>query len=203
MSLQSALLGYRVRCTGRYVCIIKNWRTNIHIPDCMCTEAPRTTEEAENPGGPRKALCCTGEDRAEWKLLLFISVKAVSFNIFSVLFQVNCFVLKTNLKDYPGSPVLRTSTSNAGSPGSIPGQGGDIPNALRPKNPNTRQKQCCGKFSKDFKSGPIKTAFKKLIWFLKGKPCKMKVMFLSPPVLRSASFFLGSSYLKRRIQTDS
>ena len=81
---------------------------------------------------------------------------------------MNCCVLKANLKDYPGSPVLKTSTSNAGSTGLIPGQGGNIPHALREKNTNIKQKQYCDKFNKDFKSGPHKNSFLKINLIFKG-----------------------------------
>ena len=97
VSLQRALLGYRVRYIGRYICIIKNWRNNrmyVH----------RGTQDNRRSWGPwvtGEALLCAGEDRAEWKPLLFPSVKAVSFYVFWILFHVNCYVLKTNLKDYP------------------------------------------------------------------------------------------------------
>ena len=50
--------------------------------------------------------------------------------------------------------MVRTSPSNAGGAGSIPGQGAKIPHALRPKNQNIEEKQCCNKFNKDFKNGP-------------------------------------------------
>ena len=56
--------------------------------------------------------------------------------------------------DFPGSPVVKTSSSNAGGTGSIPGRGAKIPHALRPKNQNIKQKQYCNKFNKDFKNGP-------------------------------------------------
>ena len=37
-------------------------------------------------------------------------------------------------RDFPGGPVVKTSSSNAGGAGSIPGQGVEIPHAWRPKN---------------------------------------------------------------------
>ena len=46
--------------------------------------------------------------------------------------------------------MVKTSTSNAGVMGSIPGLGNKIPYALWPKNENIKQKQYCNKFSKDF-----------------------------------------------------
>ena len=42
--------------------------------------------------------------------------------------------------DFPGSPVVKTSPSNAGGVGSIPGQGAKIPHALQPNNQNIKQK---------------------------------------------------------------
>ena len=59
-----------------------------------------------------------------------------------------------NYRDFPGSPMLKTSPSNAGGASSIPGQAAKIPHALRPKSQNIKQKQYCNKFSKDFKNGP-------------------------------------------------
>ena len=35
--------------------------------------------------------------------------------------------------DFPGGPVVKTSPSNAGGAGSIPGQGAKIPHASQPK----------------------------------------------------------------------
>ena len=58
------------------------------------------------------------------------------------------------LWDFPGGPVVKTSPSNAGGVGSIPGQGAKIPHASGPKNQNIKQKQYCNKFNKDFKIGP-------------------------------------------------
>ena len=37
--------------------------------------------------------------------------------------------------DFPGGPVAKTSPSNAGGAGSIPGQGAKIPHASWPKKP--------------------------------------------------------------------
>ena len=53
--------------------------------------------------------------------------------------------------DFPGGPVVKTSSSNAGGMDSILGQGAKIPHALRPKKAkNIKQKQYCNKFKKDF-----------------------------------------------------
>ena len=43
--------------------------------------------------------------------------------------------IKTNPRDFPGGPVVKTWLSNAGGAGSIPVQGAKIPHALQPKNP--------------------------------------------------------------------
>ena len=40
--------------------------------------------------------------------------------------------------DFPGSPVVKTSPSNAGGVGSIPGWGAKIPHGLWPKNQNIK-----------------------------------------------------------------
>ena len=56
--------------------------------------------------------------------------------------------------DFPGGPVVKTSPSNAGGAGSIPGRGAKIPHASRPKNQNIKQRQYCNKFNTDFKNGP-------------------------------------------------
>ena len=54
-------------------------------------------------------------------------------------------------RDFPGSPVVRTSPSEAGS---LPGQRAKIPYAFQPKNQNPEQKQYCNKFNEDFKNSP-------------------------------------------------
>ena len=70
------------------------------------------------------------------------------------------------LTDFPGSPAVKTSPSNAGGVGSIPGQGAEIPHASGPKNQNIKQKQYCNKLNKDFKNGPHqKILKKKKRWF--------------------------------------
>ena len=40
--------------------------------------------------------------------------------------------------DFPGGPVVKTSSSNAGGVGLIPGQGAKIQHALGPKNHNIK-----------------------------------------------------------------
>ena len=54
--------------------------------------------------------------------------------------------------NFPGRPVVKTSPSNTGGAGSIPGQGAKIPHALRMKDQNINQKQYCNKFNKDLKN---------------------------------------------------
>ena len=61
-----------------------------------------------------------------------------------------------SFKDFSGGPVGKTSPSNAGDVGSIPGWGAKITHALGPKPQNTKHKQYCNSFSKDFKNGPHK-----------------------------------------------
>ena len=39
------------------------------------------------------------------------------------------------MRDFPGGPVVETSPCNAGSMGSIPGQGGEIPHASQQPSP--------------------------------------------------------------------
>ena len=54
--------------------------------------------------------------------------------------------------------MVRTSPSNVGGAGSIPGWGAKIPSASWPKSQNIKQKQYCNKFNKDLKKiGPHKT----------------------------------------------
>ena len=55
-------------------------------------------------------------------------------------------------RDFPGGPVVKTLSSNAGGVGSIPGQGTKIPHASQPKNQNIKQKEYCNKLNKDFKN---------------------------------------------------
>ena len=55
------------------------------------------------------------------------------------------------LRDFPGGPVVKTSPSNTGAVGSIPGWGVKISHASQGKKPNNKY---CNKFSKDFKNGP-------------------------------------------------
>ena len=47
--------------------------------------------------------------------------------------------------------MVKTLPSNAGTVGSIPGQGAKISHALWPKNQSVEQRQYCNKLNKDFK----------------------------------------------------
>ena len=63
--------------------------------------------------------------------------------------------LKQELWGFPGGPVVKTSPSNAGGAGSIPGQGAKIPHTSWPENQNIKikiktQKQYYNKFNEDF-----------------------------------------------------
>ena len=75
-------------------------------------------------------------------------------------------------QDFPGSPVVETSPSNAQGVGWIPDQKAKILHVSWPKNPNIRYKQYCKKFNKDFKNGPHqkkkKSLEKKIITFGEG-----------------------------------
>ena len=53
--------------------------------------------------------------------------------------------LNWHFRDFPGGSVVKTSPSNAGGAGSIPGRGVESPHAS--------WKQYCNKFNKDFKNG--------------------------------------------------
>ena len=57
-------------------------------------------------------------------------------------------------RDFPGGPVVKTLSSNAGDVGSILSRGVKITHAWWPKNQNIKRKQYCNTFNKDFKNGP-------------------------------------------------
>ena len=52
------------------------------------------------------------------------------------------------LWDFPGGPAVKTSPSNAGGAGSIPGRGAKIAHGSWPKNQTIKQKQYCNKFKR-------------------------------------------------------
>ena len=76
----------------------------------------------------------------------------------------NKYIFKILGRDLPSGPVVKTTPSNAGSVGSIPGWGAKILHASRPKNQNIKQKQYCSKFNKDFKKG---STLKKIVFKIK------------------------------------
>ena len=53
--------------------------------------------------------------------------------------------------DFSDGPVVKTSPSNAGDTGLIPGRGAKISHVLWPRNQNVKQKRFCDKFNKDLK----------------------------------------------------
>ena len=87
--------------------------------------------------------------------------------------------------------MVKTSPSNAGGAGSIPGQGAKNPHPSWPKNQNIKQKQYCNKFNKNFKNGPHqKNLLKKVLRF---KFCKgngsqrCNLILSSPPAYPTSS----------------
>ena len=81
---------------------------------------------------------------------------------FSGTVEVFSLQFKENMEgNFAGGPVVKTSPSNAGCSGLIPGQGAEIPYDPWPKNQNVKQRQYCNKFNKDFKMIHIKTILKK------------------------------------------
>ena len=64
--------------------------------------------------------------------------------------------MATRMRDFSGSPAVKTLSSHAADAGSIPGQGAKIPHTSWPKNKNIKQKEYCNKFNKDFKVIHIK-----------------------------------------------
>ena len=47
----------------------------------------------------------------------------------------------SELRDFPGGPVVKNLPSNAGDLGSIPGQGTKIPNAVRQLSPHSTTRE--------------------------------------------------------------
>ena len=50
--------------------------------------------------------------------------------------------------------MVKTLPSNAGSPGSIPGQGAKLPHRSQPRKQNIKQKQYYNRLNKDLGNGP-------------------------------------------------
>ena len=59
-----------------------------------------------------------------------------------------------HVRNFSGSPVVKTSPFSAGSEGSNPGQGAKILHPLQSENQDIKQKKYCNKCNKDFKNGP-------------------------------------------------
>ena len=57
-------------------------------------------------------------------------------------------------RDFPGSPVAKTSPSSAEAVGSITGQGAETSHASWPKKQNAKQKHCCNRLNKNFRNSP-------------------------------------------------
>ena len=57
--------------------------------------------------------------------------------------------LLIEMREFSGCPVVKTSHSNPGDVGSIPGQETKVPHASGPKNQNIKQKQRCNKYNED------------------------------------------------------
>ena len=87
--------------------------------------------------------------------------------------------------------MVKTSPSNVGSVGSIPGWGAKIPHASWPKNTkNIKQTQYCNKFNKDLKDGlHQKKIFKKIN--------KRKCPGANRTVSKELNFMVGSRVLVR------
>ena len=64
--------------------------------------------------------------------------------------------------DFPGRPVVKTSPSNAGGAGSIPGEGAKIPHASYGIKPKHKTEANCNKLNRYFKIWPIKINANKL-----------------------------------------
>ena len=116
--------------------------------------------EGSGGQGVEVSLCSSGPKPQEkgsvpdWAIVL-ITLTLVAATV-SLLYSI-----KKMSGDIPGSPVVKTSPSNAGGAGSIPGRGAKIPRASQPKNQNIKQKQYCKQFNKDFKNGPHQKNLKK------------------------------------------
>ena len=63
--------------------------------------------------------------------------------------------------DFPGCPVVKTLSYNAGSVSLISGRGAEIPHASWPEHQNIKQKQYCNKSNKDFENAPHQKKKKK------------------------------------------
>ena len=62
-----------------------------------------------------------------------------AYKAISVISKQYLYHLKGVYWDFSDSPVVKTSPSNTGGAGSIPGWGPKIPHAFRPKNQDIKQ----------------------------------------------------------------
>ena len=62
--------------------------------------------------------------------------------------------LKSWSWDFPGSPAVKTLSSDAEDEGSVPVEELRVPHASWSVKQNTKQKQQHNKFNRDFKNGP-------------------------------------------------
>ena len=88
-----------------------------------------------------------------------------------------------SVRDFPGSPGVKTSPSNAECAGSILGQTAKIPYVSWPKNIK-KQKQYCNKFNKNFKK-----------WSTSKNKKLKRTMSVSQPVSVSQSIRTALSWL--------
>ena len=69
--------------------------------------------------------------------------------------------VKTELRDSPGTPPVKTPPLHAGAVASVPDRGAKIPHSSRPrkpKPPKLKQYYINSKFNKNFKNGPHQKA---------------------------------------------
>ena len=64
----------------------------------------------------------------------------MAVQLFAILLRNVLIILIAGSWDVPGGPVVKTSLSNAGVPGSIPGQRAEIPHALGLKKKTPQHK---------------------------------------------------------------
>ena len=86
------------------------------------------------------------------------------------------------MEDFFSGPVVRTLPFNAGNADLIPGWEAKIPYALwqkKKKNQNTKEKQCCNKFNKDFLNGPLLKKKKKSLKNKKKRKCERSICLKS------------------------
>ena len=94
------------------------------------------------------------------KISLILKIKVELYHLLRIFIEAG--FNKNYSRDFPGGPVVKTSPSNAGGAGSIPGWGAKVPYASWTKNQNIKQKQYC---NKDLKNDPHqKKIFKKKIY---------------------------------------